>query len=217
MLTTATVRSPACTAALLVLVTLLPRAAHAADYRLQAESSELIALVFKAGPASALAHDHVVRATRFSGTLRGEPAQPASASVDVTVAVDGLLPDEPEMRRKHGLAGLLSDSDRAKIQETMLGSTQLDVATHPTITFRSTRVEPVGEDRFLVSGNFTLHGVTRLIAVSVEVQRSGSGLRATGAFDITQTDFGLHPFSAFLGAVRNQDRVHVRFDLIAAE
>jgi hypothetical protein len=39
---------------------------------------------------------------------------------------------------------------------------------------------------------------------------------ATGSFEVNQSDFGITPYSLFLGAVRNQDRVRVLFDLVAA-
>jgi hypothetical protein len=49
----------------------------------------------------------------------------------------------------------------------------------------------------------------------VTAQLSKGTLRATGAFEINQNDFGITPVSLFLGAVRNQDRVRVVFDLVA--
>ena len=54
-----------------------PHEAVAAEYLIRPERSELVVLVFKTGFASALAHDHVVRATRFSGSISGDPSLPA--------------------------------------------------------------------------------------------------------------------------------------------
>jgi len=192
-----------------------PHRAAAAEYLVRAEQSELVVLVFKTGFASAFAHDHVVRATRYSGTIGGDPSRPAAAVVRVTVPAEGLVADEPELRRKHGLAAELGDADRREIQSTMLGETQLHAAKYPDITFQSVSVEPRAAGEFLLTGDFTLHGVTRRISVPVSVQVSGGALRAAGAFDIKQSDFGITPLSLFLGAVRNQDRVRVAFDLLA--
>lgn len=200
----------------LVVLALLPRNAGAAEYLLRPEQSELAVLVFKTGFASALAHDHIVRATRFSGSIRGVPGDPAAAVVRVAVAAEMLAADEPETRRKHGLAAGLSDSDRREIQSTMLGETQLHVAAYPVITFQSVAVEPRAGGEFLVTGDFTLHGTTRRIGIPATVQFSGDALRATGAFDVNQSDFGITPVSLFFGAVRNQDRVRIVFDLVAA-
>lgn len=196
-------------------MTLLSSSAEAAEYLIRPARSELVVLVLKAGLASALAHDHVVRATRFSGSIRGDPSGPAAAVVRVTVAAAALAADEPEMRKKHGLTAALSDSDRREIQSAMLGETQLHVAAYPEITFQSVAVEPRASRAFLVTGDFTLHGTTRRIQVPVTAEVSGDTLRATGAFDFRQSDFGITPFSFFLGAVRNQDRVRIVFDLVA--
>ncbi len=194
---------------------LSPQGAAAAEYLIRPEQSELVVLVFKTGFASALAHDHVVRATRFSGSIGGDPESPATAVVSLTVSAEALVADEPELRKKHGLAGALGDSDRQEIQGTMRGERQLDAAKYPEISFRSVLVEPRASGDFLLTGDFTLHGTTRRISVPVTGQLSGGALRATGAFEVNQSDFGITPMSLFLGAVRNQDRVRIVFDLVA--
>lgn len=44
----------------------------------------------------------------------------------------------------------------------------LDVAKFPTITFKSKRVAKVADDHYTVTGDLTLHGVTREIVLDVE-------------------------------------------------
>lgn len=41
----------------------------------------------------------------------------------------------------------------------------LDVERYPTITFRSTRIESLGGDRYRVYGDLTIRGVTRAVAL----------------------------------------------------
>ena len=189
--------------------------AGAAEYLLRPEQSELSVLVFKAGFASGLAHDHVVRATRFAGAIRGDPSNPAAAEVRVTVPVEALSADEPDVRKAHGLGAALDDADRRAIQTTMLGETQLHAAQYPAVGFRSIAVTLQAPGSFLLTGDFSLHGTTRRISIPVTAHLSGGVLRATGAFDFNQSDFGITPLSRFFGAVRNQDRVRVVFDLVA--
>lgn len=43
-----------------------------------------------------------------------------------------------------------------------------DVAKHPEITFRSTRIEKAGQGRFKVTGDLTMRGVTRPVTLAVE-------------------------------------------------
>jgi polyisoprenoid-binding protein YceI len=49
----------------------------------------------------------------------------------------------------------------------------LDVERYPTITFRSTRVEPQGNERARVTGALTVHGVTREVALQAELTGFG--------------------------------------------
>ena len=44
----------------------------------------------------------------------------------------------------------------------------LDVATHPTVTFRSTKVERGGRERLLVTGDLTIRGATRPVTLEVD-------------------------------------------------
>jgi polyisoprenoid-binding protein YceI len=53
-----------------------------------------------------------------------------------------------------------------------------DVAAYPTITFRGTRVEPIGSsrrDQWLLVGDLTIHGMTRSVELVAE-QTSGPEL-----------------------------------------
>lgn len=67
----------ACAAAAALALFLSP-AADAATYTVRPQDSELVVRTFKAGIASMMAHDHVARATRFSGTIEYDPQSPPS-------------------------------------------------------------------------------------------------------------------------------------------
>jgi polyisoprenoid-binding protein YceI len=43
-----------------------------------------------------------------------------------------------------------------------------DVAKYPTITFKSTKVEKAGEGKLKVTGDLTMHGVTKPVTLAVE-------------------------------------------------
>lgn len=74
----------------------------------------------------------------------------------------------------------------------------LSAAEFPTITFQSTRVEPVGDGVYEVTGNLTLRGVTKEITVTAERTGEGphprSGAPLVGfesRFTIDRTEFGV--------------------------
>lgn len=49
----------------------------------------------------------------------------------------------------------------------------LHVEQHPTITFRSTKVEPAGGDRYKVTGDLTIRGTTRPVTLDTTLNGRG--------------------------------------------
>jgi len=203
-----------------VLFTVLCVALHApaaaeSVYTIDPARSEFAVQLFKTGVGSALAHDHVVRATTFTGQVRIDLAAPTSGSISVEVQTNSLIVDEVAARQKYGLASQLSEKDRQQIQETMRSPSQLDVVHHPVMKFSSTKIEPQQAGRYTVTGNLTIRGVTQVVTFSAQVERHENALHITGAFRFTQSSFGYTPYSALFGAVRNQDEVLLHFDVLA--
>ena len=175
--------------------------------------STLLVRVWKEGAASALAHDHVARATKLSGTVRWDPGKPNDAFVEVRVETNGLVMDEPNLRKRLDMPPI-PDVNRREIQNTMRGPKQLEVDKYPTITFRSQRVDSVGEGKLRITGAFTLHGVTKEVTFPATIERRGEYLHANGSFRFRQSDYGITPYS-FRGAVANRDEVELQVELLA--
>ncbi|MGE0679493.1 MAG: hypothetical protein AB7P69_01095 [Candidatus Binatia bacterium] len=89
---------------------------------------------------AALAHDHVVRATKYSGQIQLDPATPTAAQITVEGDATALVADEPETRQKYNLPLGLSEENRREIQQTLESEGQLSVRRYPTIHFRSARI-----------------------------------------------------------------------------
>lgn len=97
-----------------------------------------------------------------------------------------------------------------------------DAANYPTITFKSTKVEAVGDHEYRVSGDLTIHGVTKQVSFDAEysgqlkdpygMQRAGLSAKAT----INRKDFGLNWNQALeSGGVLVGDKVTIEIDLAA--
>jgi polyisoprenoid-binding protein YceI len=85
----------------------------------------------------------------FRGTIHIDRGNPAASSVELSIAAASLNTAHPG-RDKH-----LRSADF------------FDVEKYPEMTFRSTKIVPRGQDRYDVTGTFTLHGVTKEITVPV--------------------------------------------------
>src|SRR5690606_17823529 len=99
-------------------------------------------------------------------------------------------------------------------KRNMLKPEVLDAERYATISLRAAKVSGSVESP-VVTALITLKGVTREVSVPVELAVDARRLTATGAFDILQTEFGMKPFSAALGALEVQDRLHLEFKVVA--
>jgi polyisoprenoid-binding protein YceI len=109
--------------------------------------------------------------------------------------------------------------DVPEVQRVMLSNQVLDVQRHPTITFQSRQVsvEKQSADQMAlrITGDLTLHGVTRPLDVPVTVELTADGLRANGKTTVQQSQFGIRPVTAGAGTVRVKDEVDVVFSVTA--
>ena len=161
------------------------------------ETGWLFVKTGRSGLGAKAGHDLTIEATRWQGRV-----DLAGRSVALDVAVDGL-----EVREGTGGVKPLTDSDRADIKDTFTRKV-LRTAEHPTISFRSTRVEGT-PDSFTVDGDLTIMGVTQPVALWCAM---GDG-RVRGSTTVQQSRWGIKPYSAFLGALKVRDEVEVEFDL----
>ena len=141
--------------ALMIFLAASLRAADApAGTAIDPQKSSITVRVFKAGVFSAFGHEHEISAPIQQGSFTENPA-----SVELIADTRGMRVMDKG----------ISEKDRADIQQTMLGPKVLDSEKFPTIRFRSTRFEPLGEGKWIVLGDLTIHGETRPVKVKNEL------------------------------------------------
>jgi len=125
--------------------------------------------------------------TKVGGTVTN-PGDPSKASVDVTI--DASSVDSRVQRRDDDLR-----SDHF-----------FDVAKYPTITFKSKKVETAGDGKLKVTGDLTIHGVTKEAVLDVDgptaAMKDPKGTSHRGASattTINRTDYGINTMSGMIG------------------
>ncbi|MGD9648810.1 MAG: YceI family protein [Pirellulales bacterium] len=179
-----------------------------ADAQIDIERSRVFARVGKIG----LGHEHGVEGRFKSGWLKLGASENAGQLVfDLTT----FTADTEVARSYVGLKEPIEASDQQQVTETLRGHEVLDVDKHPTATFsiRSAKSVPPPKGTEVASyeleGDFVLHGVRRPLQVKAIVLPVDNNLRVHGKFVIKQSDFGIKPYSKFLGTVRVADELTI--------
>jgi polyisoprenoid-binding protein YceI len=141
--------------------------------------------------------------THVKGTVVYDSDNPSGSSIQVEIDVNS-IDTRDETRDKH-----LRTADF------------FDVEKYPTMKFVSTKIEKAGENEFKVTGDLTIHGVTKPVVldvyeVSPETKDPWGNYRlgASAKAKVNRKDFGL-TFNAPLetGGVMIGDEVKLEFDL----
>ncbi len=119
------------------------------------------------------------RFERFEGSFEYDPSAPESASVEVTIDAASI------------------NSNLAERDNHLRRADFLDTDTFKQARFVSTKYSPSGNSRALLSGDLTLHGVTKNI--SLDVTEVGAGADPWGGYrrgftattTLTLADFGI--------------------------
>ena len=146
--------------------------------------------------------------------------------MDFSVYAEDLVVDDPDLRdlwyprlKELGILdeppGNLTEKDRRKIRGAMLGKRQLAAESHPTLRARIVLVqdsapETGGSDfPYLVGLALTVRDTTVTETVKARFESRGGTIEIEAFGTFRFTDFGIKPYSAMLGAVKNQDEFHV--------
>lgn len=106
-----------------------------------------------------------------------------------------------------------TSTDNEKLTGHLKAPDFFDVATFPSSEFIVTSFNKKGENAYEVSGNLTLHGVTKNITFPTTVNTSDELIKVSAEFDIKRNDFGITYPGKKDDLIRNE--VIIKFDLQA--
>jgi polyisoprenoid-binding protein YceI len=125
--------------------------------------------------------------TRFEGELLYDEAEPEKSQLKVTFKTDSIETLVPIFN------------------EHMKGDKLFDAAKYPEATFKSTKFERMGEKTGKVTGDLTVHGVTKPVILDVTLNFSGiqpmskkQTLGIGAATNVKRTDFGISAAAPFV-------------------
>jgi polyisoprenoid-binding protein YceI len=117
--------------------------------------------------------------SKVSGTIDYDPKKPDASKVNATIDISSI------------------DTHEEKRDQHLKSPDFFDVEKYPTMTFKSTKVVAKGKDHLEVSGDLTLHGVTKPVTLEVDGPSAelkdpkGAKRGASATTKINRKDFGL--------------------------
>jgi polyisoprenoid-binding protein YceI len=163
-----------------------------------------------------LGHEHGVEGRLKSGSLDLKATNdPGQVVFDIT----SFQADTATARQYVGLAGTTDADTQRQVKANMLGPDVLDATRHPTATFRVATIQQLrteragGSPKYQLDGDFTLHGTTRPIRIIAESTVASGYVRLHGTFNISQTDYGITPYSKAFGTIGVADKLTIWGDL----
>ena len=176
-------------------------------YRVDASRSRFVAQAFATGLLSAFGHNPRLAIRSFEGEVEFDHAAPNAASLWMKARANSLT-----------VVDDVSEKDRREI-ECVTREELLEAASYPEIVFRSASVAARQADdgryQVMISGDLSLHGVTRELAIDAMALVEGDELRAQGGFTLRLTDFNIRPISVAGGLLKLKDEVQLSFDIMA--
>jgi polyisoprenoid-binding protein YceI len=126
--------------------------------------------------------------TKVSGSAKYDPADPAKTSIDASIEA-------------------ASVDTRVEMRDNDLRSPNfLDAQKYPTITFHSKQVKAAGAGKLEITGDLTIHGVTKEVVLDVDGPSAAmkdpwgnQRIGASATTKINRMDFGVKGASGLVG------------------
>lgn len=143
--------------------------------------------------------------TQFNGLVLADKADFSDAKIDITIDVNSI------------------NTEDTKRDEHLKSADFFDAVKYPNITFKSKSLKSVGKNKYKLTGDFTMHGVTKEITLDViykgtvvdPYKNTKAGFKLSGVIDRTQ--FGL-VWNGTLAAggllVGNEVNIEINIELI---
>jgi polyisoprenoid-binding protein YceI len=151
-------------------------------------------------------------------TVRGHFAE--------VTATGEIHPDNPDSTKVEATINTASiRTNNEQRDKDLRGSNFLEIEKFPTMTFKSTRIEPAGGNHYKLTGDLTIKGTTRPFTLKVtnlgEFNDPNMGHRIgySAEGEINRKDFGMN-FEAMLDGkfiVSNEIKINVEGELVEAQ
>lgn len=153
---------------------------------------------YREGVAQKAGHDLIIEVGQWRASVEvGQDGSPTAVSFEA---------DPRSLQILEGRRGVkpLTDSDRADIRSNI----DEKVLRGEPISFNSRAVD-LADGRMVVEGELTIAGRTKPASFELRLGEDG---RVIGTLEVAQSEWGIKPYRAFMGALKVRDTVEVVLD-----
>jgi polyisoprenoid-binding protein YceI len=168
---------------------------------LTAAEGELQILTGVAGPAAKMGHRLTIAMASWRADVQWRGKQPVA--VELVVDVESL-----QVIKGEGGVTPLSGPEKGVVRSNALKA--LDVKKYPQITFTAEGITKTAPG-YRLDGTVQIHGTSRPQTVDLAVEESGDVWVMSASVPVLQTQFGVKPYSLFVGSLKVADEVNLRF------
>jgi polyisoprenoid-binding protein YceI len=139
----------------------------------------------------------VARLEKIHGEVVLDVSDMTKSRVSVTLPVDGLRTGDDSLDKR------------------LKGAEFFDTASFPAIAFTSTKIEVTGANRIKITGDLSVHGITKSVVLDATINKiiSGSDHKVTAGFDadvlLRRSDFGV---SRYVPMTSDELSVHITLE-----
>jgi polyisoprenoid-binding protein YceI len=178
-------------------------------FQIDSKASRFTVKAVASGMSGGMGHNPTIGIHDFAGEVRFVPETLADASLKMKIKAASLAVEDD-----------MSREDRQTLERIMYDQV-LSTSRHPQVSYECGDVRAVklgpGLYKVDLSGRLTLNGVTRVQMVTSQVTISPYSLRATGNFEIHQSDFGIAPVNVAGGLLTLKDELKFAFFIVARQ
>lgn len=168
------------------------------------QHSYILVSVFKGGSLARLGHDHVVVVHDLIGAV-----DDTKGVGDFSFKLNNMAVDEENYRAMMHLPLGISEGAIKGTRSNMLNKV-LFADQYPLVTIHAQKLK---DNPGFVGLVINLHGVAQRKIIAYQAISKGGHLHIIGQTAITQTQFGIKPFSVLAGALEVKNELNIQFDI----
>ncbi|WP_431231948.1 YceI family protein [Mycolicibacterium psychrotolerans] len=170
-------------------------------WTLTAAEGELQIFTGVGGPAAKMGHRLTITFASWTAQVHWRGDDPSA--VRLVVDVDSL-----QVVRGEGGVTPLTGPEKGVVRSNALKS--LDAKKFPQITFDAENISTTAGG-YRLDGTVAIHGTTRPQSVDLAVEEHDGTWVMSAELPVVQTDFGVKPYSLFMGSLKVADEVKLTF------